>query len=124
MDLDQVDDIIFLLLASREQQQKRRVQTGQPGHEYIKELLDSGHPERILHVLRMQLATFYTLCDWLAMNTDLKGSNITSNQRLRGYGNQVSIEEKLMIFIHITSKGASIRDTAERFSRAKNTITK
>jgi hypothetical protein len=29
-----------------------------------------------------------------------------------------------MIFIRINSKGASIRDTAERFSRVENTITK
>jgi hypothetical protein len=123
MDLDQIDDIL-LLLAAREQQQKRRVQTGQPGQEYIRELLDSGHPARIFHVLRMQLATFYTLRDWLAINTDLKGSNVTSNQRVRGWGKEVSIEEKLIIFIHITSKGASIRDTAERFSRSKDTISK
>jgi hypothetical protein len=122
MDLDQIDDVLFLLLSSREQQQKRRVQTGQSGQEYIKELLDSGHPARILHMLCMQLATFYTLRDWLAINTDLKGNNIISNQRVRGWGKEVSIEEKLMIFIYITSKGASIRDTAERFSRAKDTI--
>ncbi len=85
MDLDQIDDIL-LLLAAREQQQKRRVQTGQPGQEYIRELLDSGHPARIFHLLRMQLATFYTLRDWLAINTDLKGSNVRSNQRVRGWG--------------------------------------
>ena len=85
MDLDQIDDIL-LLLAAREQQQKRRVQTGQTGQEYIQELLDSGHPVRVFHVLRMQLATFYTLCDWLAINTDLKGSPITSNQPIRGHG--------------------------------------
>ena len=124
MDLDQVDDIIFSLLASSKQPQKRRVQTGQPADEYIKELLDSGHPERILNVLRMQLATFNALCDWLAINTDLKGSRITSSQRARGLGNEVSIEEKLMIFIHITSRPASIRDTIERFSRSKNTISR
>jgi hypothetical protein len=75
MDLDQIGDIL-LLLASREQQQKRRVQTGQSGPEYIKELLDSGHPARIFHVLRMQLATIYTLRDWLVINTDLKGSTV------------------------------------------------
>ena len=72
----------------------------------------------------MQLATFYTLCDWLVVNADLKGNYIALNQLIRGQGKQVSIEEKVIIFIYITSKAASIRDTAERFSRAKNTITK
>jgi hypothetical protein len=39
MDLDQVEDIIFsLLLASGEQQQKSRVQTGQLGDNLIKTL--------------------------------------------------------------------------------------
>jgi hypothetical protein len=123
MDLDQIDDILFLLLLeSREQQQRLPVQTGQPGQEYIRELLGSGHPVRILHMLRMQLATFYTLRDWLAINTDLKGSSVISNQRIRGLGKEVSIEEKLIIFIYITSKGTSIRDAAERFSRSKATI--
>ena len=75
-------------------------------------------------MLRMQLATFYTLRDWLAMNTDLKGGNVMANQRIRGVGKEVSIEEKLMIFLYITSKGASIRDTAERFSRSKDTISR
>jgi hypothetical protein len=123
MDLDQIDDIL-LLLAAREQQQKRRVQTGQSGQEYIQELLDSSHPVRVFHVLRMQLATFYTLRDWLVINADLKGSPITSNQRVRGDAKQVSIEEKLVIFLYITSKGASIRDAAERFSRANGTISR
>jgi hypothetical protein len=46
----------------------------------------------------MQLVTFNTLCDWLAINTDLKGSRIAFGQRVRGIGKEVSIEEKLMIF--------------------------
>jgi hypothetical protein len=121
MDFDQIDDILFLLLA-REQQQKLPVQTGQSGQEYIKELLDSGHPVRILYMLCIQLATFYALRDWLAINTDLKGGNVISNQRIRGVGKEVSIEEKLIIFIYITLKGTSIRDTIERFSRSKATI--
>jgi uncharacterized protein (DUF2267 family) len=42
---------------------------GLSGHEYIAELLDSGHSKRIHEVLRMQAATFYTLRDWLLANT-------------------------------------------------------
>ena len=76
------------------------MRTGQSGHEYIKELLDLAHPERVHHILRIQLATFYALRDWLHTNTDLKGDNIIHIQRARGYRRQVSIEEKLAIFIY------------------------
>jgi stringent starvation protein B len=70
----------------------------------------------------MQLDTFYALRDWLVMNTDLKGDNIIYNRRIRGQGRQVSIEEKLVIFIYIISNGASNRNTSERFSQSNNTI--
>jgi hypothetical protein len=122
MDIDDFDELL-LLLAYERGQQGQRTYTGQSGHDYIKELLESAHPERVHHVLRMQLDTFYTLRDWLVINTDLKGYNITQNQRIRGSGRQTSVEEKLAIFIYIVSRGASIRDTSERFSKGKNTIT-
>jgi hypothetical protein len=123
MDFDDFDDLL-LLIASRRLQGVHRMRTGQSGHEYVKELLDSAHPERIQHILRMQLATFYALRDWLYTNTDLKGDNIIHNQRIRGYGRQVSIEEKLVIFIYISSRGASNRDVGERFSRGGRTISR
>jgi hypothetical protein len=71
----------------------------------------------------MQLNTFYSLRDWLVINTDLKGCDITQNPRIRGSGRQTSIEEKLAIFIYIVSRPASVRDTSERFSKGKQTIT-
>ena len=71
----------------------------------------------------MQLDTFYALRDWLVTNTDLKGHNVTQNQRIRGGGQETSVEEKLAIFIYIVSRPASIRDTSDRFSEGKNTIT-
>jgi hypothetical protein len=86
------------------------------------ELLDSAHPERVYQVLRMRLTTFYSLKDRLLANTDIKGDDIEQNRRIRGLGQQVSIEEKLAIFIYITSRGASNRDTSERFSRSGHTI--
>jgi hypothetical protein len=124
MDIDDFDEIFLLdaYKSGQEHQDRQRMHTGQSGQDYIQELLDIAHPERILHVLRMQLDTFYALRDWLVENTDLKGVNITYNQRIRGQGKQVSIEEKLVIFIFIISKGASNRDTGERFSRSNNTI--
>ena len=78
MDIDDFDEI-FLLQANKRRQQHQPVYTGQSGHEYVKELLDSAYPERVHHILRIQLDTFYTLRDWLVINTDLKGYNITQN---------------------------------------------
>jgi hypothetical protein len=92
------------------QNKKRRWDTALPGDEYVNELLNSNHPSRIEAVLRMQLNTFYALRDWLLANTRLKASK------------SVSVEEKLVIFLHITTRPASNRDTQERFSRSGDTI--
>jgi hypothetical protein len=58
----------------------------------------------------MQLNTFYTLRDWLLANTQLKHSK------------HIAVEEKLLIFLHITTRPASNRDTQERFSHSAYTI--
>ena len=84
--------------------------TALPGYEYINELLNSNHPDRIQSVLRMQLNTFYTLRDWLLANTYLKASK------------GITVEEKLVIFLHITTRLASNQDTQERFSQFGDTI--
>ena len=122
MDIDDYDEF-FIRLAYKRRQQHQRIYTGQSGQDYVQELLNSAHPERVYNALRMQLDTFYALRDWLVINTDIRGNNITQNRRIRGLGRQVSIEEKLMIFIYIISKGASHRDASERFSRGRYTIT-
>jgi hypothetical protein len=126
MDIDYFDEMLFLLASRRRQrsQQHQRIHTGQSGKDYVQELLDSAHPDRVHHVLRMQLDTFYVLRDWLVTYTDLEGTSITHNQRIRGGGSEISLEEKLVIFIYIISKGASNRDTSERFSRGRYSITR
>src|SRR5438045_910473 len=86
------------------QDKKRRWKNAMPGGEYANELLNSDHPNRIQAVLRMQLDTFYALRDWLLINTRLKTSK------------NVTVEEKLMIFLQITTRPASNRDVQERFS--------
>jgi hypothetical protein len=58
----------------------------------------------------MQLNMFYTLRDWLLVNTRLKSSK------------GITVEEKLVIFLHITTWPASNRDTQERFSRSGDTM--
>jgi hypothetical protein len=122
MDFGDLDDELLLLYGFYRNSNAQRIRTGQTGQEYLLELLCSGHPERIQHVLRMSLHTFYSLRDWLLTNTQLKGDLIDSNRRRAGVSKRVSIEEKLAIFIYIVSRPASSRDTAERFSRALHTI--
>ena len=58
----------------------------------------------------MQLATFYSLRDWLVNNTKLKDSR------------KVSIEEKLVTFIYIASTEASNRQAQEQFNCSAQTI--
>jgi hypothetical protein len=86
--------------------------TGQSGHDYIHELLGCKSQERIRRALRMNYKTFHTLRDWLVKNIALKATKY------------MTIEEKLAIFLHIVSRPASNRDTAERFSHSGYTITK
>jgi hypothetical protein len=78
------------------------------GREYVNELLNSGHPARCHDVLRMSLETFLALRTWLSSHTSLR-----SSRKSKG----LSIEEKLVIFLHITARAASVRDTVERFNR-------
>lgn len=97
---------------------KRPCRTGLPGKLKMEELLTCQHPTRIYEILRMQLPSFYALRDWCLGNTNLTSSRC--RQSIRG----VTIEEKLMIFLHIVSKGASNRDTQEEFSHSGETISR
>ena len=45
------------------QDKKRHWKNALPGGDYVNELLNSDHPDRIQAVLRMQLDTFYALRD-------------------------------------------------------------
>ena len=86
------------------QGRKKRWESALPGSDYVDELLSSNHPNRIQAVLQMQLDTFYTLRDWLLLNTHLKSSK------------SITVEEKLVIFLYITTQPASNQDTQEQFS--------
>ena len=112
------DTVICIVLATLQKEvdaeavqgKQKRWDTALPGNEYVDELLNSNYPNCIQAVLCMQLDTFYALQDWLLINTRLKTSR------------NVTVEEKLVIFLHITTRPASNRDTQERFSRSSNTI--
>ena len=86
------------------QDKKRRWKNALTGGDYVDELLNSDHPDCIQAVLRMQLDTFCALRDWLLGNTHFKTSR------------NVTVEEKLIIFLHITIRLASNRDAQEQFS--------
>ena len=104
----------------------QRMRTGLSGHEYVVELLACGHSRRIHSVLRMELATFNQLKEELILNTDLSGADICDNVKRGGVGGYmpVSVDEKLVIFLHITTLAASLQSTAERFSHSKSMISK
>ena len=113
------DTVLFTVLATIQKeadlvkavQGKKKCQdTALLGDKYVNELLNSNHPNHIQAVLRMQLNTFYALRDWLLANTQLKALE------------SESVEEKLVIFLHITTRLASNRDTQERFSRSSDTM--
>src|SRR5947209_8940780 len=123
IDDDLEDDLIneavyWTLLTAFEEEEKlaktlqKRYGLALPSKQYLNELLNSRHPDRIHRVLRMSLDSFYALRDWLVANTSLKASR------------RVSVEEKLAIFLHLTTRPASNRDTQERFSHSGNTISK
>jgi hypothetical protein len=87
--------------------------TGLRGRDYVQELLNCGNQRRHFDVLRMSLTTFQALVYWLGVNTELKSSRKQTGPQ---------IEEKVIIFLYIISRGASNRDTAERFSYSSRTI--
>lgn len=113
LDDDLEDAIIEELLSSTLQRSlTNRMRTGTPGHEYIQELLTSANDERIQQVFRMQLGTFNALREWVSNHTQLRSSR------------NISVEEKLAIFLHIVTRPASNRDTQERFSHSGETISR
>jgi hypothetical protein len=94
---------------------QKRCRTSVSGSAYIEELFASAHTQRCFEVLRMSLDTFYALRDWFLQHTKLLSSTKTDGPQ---------IEEKMIIFLHIVTRGASNRDTQERFARSGRTISK
>lgn len=104
--------IAVAVLLSVHSQRQPRIPSNRTfsGQEYVDDLLTCGNNIRIHNQLRMTLNTFNLLQDWLVCNTGLKGST------------HVSIEEKLLIFIYISSIGVSNRAAQERFNRSAQVV--
>ena len=111
-DSQQAITLSLLLLLLLQEPQRQRIPSNRQwsGQEVADNLLNCGSATRIHSQLQMQLNTFFQLRDWLVINTDLKSSLY------------ISIKEKLLIFIFITSIGASNRATQERFNHGLRAI--
>ena len=115
---DDFESTIALVIAGAVQatQNSERIRTSPlSGKMYVEELLTSGHPRRCFEVLRMSLETFFALRDWLVLHTSLKSSRKRAG---------ISVEEKLVIFLHIVARGATNRDCCERFNCSTFTISR
>lgn len=110
-----IEEAVFAVLLAYKEENQPHYYKGLSGRDYVRELLNCGNQKRCYEVLRMSLATFQALVLWLSTNTELRGSRKQAG---------IQIEEKLMIFLHIISRGASNRDTAERFSCSNYAISK
>ena len=110
-----IQEAIIVAVLARKKRENQLYHTGLRGRDYVRELLNCGNQRRCFEVLRMSLTTFQALVHWLVINTELKGSRIQAG---------LQIEEKVMIFLYIISRGALNRDAAERFSHSNQTISK
>ncbi|MEA2203173.1 MAG: hypothetical protein QOI89_3958 [Solirubrobacteraceae bacterium] len=102
--------ILLLLLQQRNRHPPTPSNRRWTCQEVVDDLLNCGNSTRIHNQLRMQLETFFQLRDWLVTNTKLRSSRGTS------------VEVKLVIFIYITSNGASNRVAQERFNRGARSV--
>ncbi|CAA0817586.1 Unknown protein, partial [Striga hermonthica] len=81
------------------------------GERWINELL-SGHEKRCFNALRMNQDTFRQLCSDLENRYGLRSSS------------RMSVSEKVGLFLYVLSKGASNRDTQERFQHSGETVSR
>ena len=97
---------IFMLLQESREEAKPRQSRGigsDEGHRRLQLLLSCGSNDRFKAAFRMSKDTFFSLRDWLVYHTSLKASK------------HISVEMKLAIFLFITSRPASQRDTTEHY---------
>jgi hypothetical protein len=95
----------------RTNRQSRRL-ANTAGQDYLNQLLSSGNEDRIKAVFRMSKTTFILLRNWLVEHTQLTASM------------HISVELKLAIFLHITTRPASQRDTMERYSVGNRVVSR
>jgi hypothetical protein len=79
------------------------------GSRWTQQLID-GHPGRLYDITRLSVSGFKDLIDWMLEATNLDNSD------------NVLVEEKVLIFLFISTQGASYRLAAECFQHSTDTI--
>ncbi|RYP80389.1 hypothetical protein DL769_002485 [Monosporascus sp. CRB-8-3] len=98
-----------LAVLDRHSQYRIKVYTdNQTGPKYVFAMLCSAD-DRFRRIMRMKKNTYHALRRWLLVNTALRASRI-------------SVDEKLMIFFHIVAQGSSVRVVADRFMRSNYAV--
>ena len=89
------------------------------GSNFTNQLLDpETNGQRIQNMTRMQLTTFVALIKWLKANTNLDDSDNSCQVSI------ILIEQKVLIFLYITTQGTAYRNAAEKFHHSLDTISK
>jgi hypothetical protein len=112
IDLLNIIPLIILGVAQSSAHAKTPMNTGLPGGDYLRELLDSGNSKRIYRILRMKKETFTSLCSWLQINGGLENTR------------NVLVEEQVAIFLWIINFNTSMSIVAERFQHSTETISR
>jgi len=84
---------------------------GAEGQQKVEKLLNSSD-DVFERFARMRKRQFYQLRDWLEVHTELCNSR------------WVSMEEKILSFLHIVGKGAVQEDVGHIFHRSTQTVSK
>jgi hypothetical protein len=113
--IEEIVPFIIATVAQSSQNTERIRSLLLPGKAYVNELLATANSQRCKEVLRMRVETFSALRDWLLVHTSLK-----SSRQKEG----VSIEEKIVIFLYIVTRGASNRECCERFCYSGRTVSR
>jgi hypothetical protein len=111
IDLSEIIPIIALGAVEATKGARTSRSTGQPGGDYLRELLASSE-KRVYEVLRMKKATFCELCLWLRRNGNLKDSRF------------ILIEEQVAMFLWTINYSASTRVVAERFQHSTEPVSR
>ena len=113
-DIDLSDIIPLIVMGAVENAKEPKISrnTGQPGGDYLRDLLECGNDKRIYSVLRIKKETFNKLCLWQRKSTALKDSC------------NILIPKQVAIFLWIINFDASIWETGERFQHSTRTISR
>jgi hypothetical protein len=109
MDNDFFDNFILPAIVLEVEGEKKARHTGQPGSEYIQEVMDNESESRFLEVARMSKDCFWKLHDELKAHGDLQSNK------------HICAVQKIFIYIAAIT-GHSNREIQERYQHSGDTI--